>query len=282
MMVSGGARVAGVMGWPVHHSLSPRMHGFWLDQHAIDGAFIPFAVAPANLCDALRALPMLGIAGVSVTVPHKERVCDLVDELDPWARRVGAVNTVTVRDDGTLAGSNSDGFGFLENLRASQPDWRAATGPAVVIGAGGAARAIVAALADAGAPEICVVNRTIARAEALAVDLADDCIAVHPWEARSRVLERAALLVNATVLGMNDAPPLELPLDALPPAALVCDIVYAPLKTPLLAAAEARGNPTADGLGMLLHQGRPAFAAWFGVEPKVTPGLRAFVLGGRG
>lgn len=282
MTVTGAARVAGVMGWPVHHSLSPRLHGFWLDQHAIDGAFIPFAVPPANLREALRALPMLGITGVSVTVPHKERVSDFVDELDPWARRVGAVNTVTVRDDGTLAGSNSDGFGFLENLRASQPGWRVTTGPAVVIGAGGAARAIVAALADAGAPEIHVVNRTIARAETLADDLADECIAVHPWEARSRVLERAALLVNATVLGMKDEPPLELPLDALPPAALVCDIVYTPLRTPLLAAAEARGNPTADGLGMLLHQGRPAFAAWFGVEPEVTPELRSFVLGGRG
>ncbi len=282
MMVTGGARVAGVMGWPVHHSLSPRLHGFWLDQHAIDGVFIPFAVPPANLRDALRALPMLGIAGVSVTVPHKERVCDHVDELDPWARRVGAVNTVTVREDGTLAGSNSDGFGFLENLRASQPDWRAAIGPAVVIGAGGAARAIVAALADAGAPEIRVVNRTLARAETLADDLGDECIAVHPWEARSRVLERAALLVNATVLGMKDEPPLELRLDALPSGALVCDIVYAPLRTPLIAAAEARGNPTTDGLGMLLHQGRPAFAAWFGVEPKVTPELRSFVLGGRG
>ena len=281
MMVSGRARVAGVMGWPVHHTLSPRVHGFWLDHYGIDGAFVPFPVPPANLRDALRALPMLGMAGVSVTVPHKERVCHLVDELDPWARRVGAVNTVTVGEDGTLVGSNSDGFGFLENLRASQPDWQTATGPAVVIGAGGAARAIIAALAAAGAPEIRIVNRTIARAETLADDLGDKYIAVHPWETRSRVLEGAALLVNATVLGMTGEPPLELLLDALPPAALISDIVYAPLKTPLLAAAEARGNPTADGLGMLLHQGRPAFAAWFGVEPEVTPELRSFVVGGR-
>lgn len=276
MILSGEATLAGVMGWPVAHSLSPRLHGFWLEHYGIDGAYVPLAVGPADFADALRLLPRLGFAGVNVTVPHKEAALAAVDSVDAEARRVGAVNTVIVGADGTLIGRNTDGFGFLESLRAGVPGWSAGRGPAVVIGAGGAARAISAALADGGAPEVRVVNRTAARATALAEHIGGTVTALS-WEHRAAALADAALLVNATTLGMAGAPPLELDLAALPAPAVVADIVYAPLETPLLAAAAARGNPTVDGLGMLLHQARPGFAAWFGREPEVTAEVRAFV-----
>lgn len=277
MTVTGAARLAGVMGWPVAHSRSPALHGFWLEEHRIDGAYVPLPVRPENLRRALQALPLLGFAGCNLTIPHKETALDLMDELDPSARRAGAVNTVVADRNGRLAGSNTDGFGFCEALKAGAAGWSAARGPAVVIGAGGAARAVVAALIDAGAPEIRLVNRTPARAMALAKELRGPVHGV-PWDDRAAALEGAALLVNATSLGMEGQPSLELPLDRLPAGAVVNDIVYAPLETPLLAAARARGNATVDGLDMLLHQARPGFAAWFGVMPEVTPGLRQAVL----
>ena len=277
MTAAAGTRLAGVMGWPVAHSRSPALHGFWLAAYGIDGAYVRLAVRPENLTRALKALPLLGFAGCNLTLPHKEAALAAVDEIDPAARAVGAVNTVIVRADGSLEGRNTDGYGFLENLRAGAPQWRAAAGPAVILGAGGAARAITAALIAAGVPEIRLVNRTPARAAALAKALKGN-LRGFSWEDRGKALAGAALLVNATSLGMVGQPALDLSLEALPLPAIVNDIVYAPLETPLLAAARRRGHPAVDGLGMLLHQARPGFAAWFGQEPEVTPALRQAML----
>ena len=279
--LSGKAKLAGVMGWPIGHSLSPSLHGYWLRQYAVDGAYVPLAVRREDFAGAVRMLPRLGFAGANVTVPHKEAVLAAVDEAAGEARRIGAVNTIVVRADGSLMGWNSDGFGFMENLKAGLAEWNPGLGPAVVLGAGGAARAVCAALVDGGVPELRLVNRTAARAEALAADIGGP-IEVVSWAERESALDGARLLTNTTTLGMAGNPPLDLALDLLPPEAAVTDIVYAPLRTPLLVAAAARGNPTVDGLGMLLHQARPGFAAWFGVEPEVTDEMRAFVLAGMG
>lgn len=276
MIPSGKAKLAGVMGWPVGHSSSPRLHGYWLEHYGIDGAYVPLGVEPANFERVLRLLPLLGFVGVNVTVPHKEAALAAVDVAEPLAQRIGAVNTVIVRRDGGLEGRNSDAYGFLENIKTAVPGWDAASGPAVVLGAGGAARAVCAALVDGGAPEVRVVNRTAARAEALAAAIGGPC-RVLPWSERCGVLDGAVLLVNATTLGMTGQPPLDLDLDRLPRAAVVNDVVYAPLETALLKMAARRGNRTVDGLGMLLHQARPGFKAWFGVEPEVTSALRAFL-----
>ncbi|CAA7622837.1 Shikimate dehydrogenase [Magnetospirillum sp. LM-5] len=277
MTLSGKARLAGVIGWPVGHSRSPRLHGFWLKQLGIDGAYVPLAVKPEDFAAALDALPKLGFRGANVTVPHKEMALALVDHVEPLAARIGAVNTLVVRDDGTIEGRNTDAFGFLENLRRGAPDWRAENGPAVVLGAGGAARAVVAALVDAGVPEIRLLNRGLARAEQLAADIGGP---VRPldWQVRADALDGAGLLVNTTVLGMNGQPPLDIDLAALPDSAVVNDIVYAPLMTDLLNAAALRGNPIVDGIGMLLWQAVPGFEAWFGARPTVTDELRAYVL----
>lgn len=276
-MVTGKAKVAGVMGWPVGHSRSPRLHGYWLERYAIDGAYVPLPVTPENLAPAVRGLAALGFAGANLTIPHKEAVMPLLDAVDETARRIGAVNTIVVGPDGELAGSNTDAYGFIENLRAGAPAWRAVSGPAVIIGAGGAAKAVAVALADAGVPDIRIVNRTEARARALAEAIGASTVA---WEARRAALDGAALVVNASALGMTGQPPLDLDLSPLPESAVVNDIVYAPLETPLLAAARARGNPVVDGIGMLLHQGRPGFRAWFGVDPAVDDALRDHVLDG--
>jgi shikimate dehydrogenase len=277
MRISGKTRLAGIMGWPVGHSRSPLLHCHWLAHHRIDGAYVPLPVTPENLGQALRSLPALGFAGVNLTLPHKESALGHLDRIDDMGRRIGAVNTVVVAPDGSILGSNTDGFGFLANLQAGAPEWRAPTGPAVVIGAGGAARAVCAALVDAGAPEIRIVNRTGARAVALARDMGPGCT-VADWSARAAVLAGASLLVNATSLGMTGEDALDLVLDRLPLSAVVNDIVYIPLETPLLAAARARGHTVVDGLGMLLHQGRPGFRAWFGAEPAVTDALRREML----
>jgi shikimate dehydrogenase len=276
---SGKARVAGVMGWPVGHSRSPRLHGHWLAEHGIDGAYVPLPVAVERLPDAVRGLVALGLRGCNVTVPHKEAVIPLLDRIDATARATGAVNTIVVAPDGTLSGTNTDVFGFAENLRDGAPGWRAAGTVAVVVGAGGAARAVAWALREAGAADVRVVNRTPGRAERLAADIGGPVRSVL-WAEREAALDGAGLLVNTTTQGMEGQPALDLRLDALPRTALVNDIVYVPLTTPLLAEAARRGNPTVDGLGMLLHQARPGFAAWFGVEPTVTPALRRAVLDG--
>ncbi|OAN50339.1 shikimate dehydrogenase [Paramagnetospirillum marisnigri] len=276
-MISGKAKLAGVMGWPVSHSRSPRLHGFWLQSLGIDGAYVPLAVAPDDLATALHALPRLGFRGCNLTVPHKEAALGLVHEVEPLARRIGAINTIMVEDDGRLIGRNTDAFGFLENLRRGAPGWAPPAGPAVVIGAGGAARAVVAALSDAGVPEIHLANRGRDRAEKLAADLGGP-VTVVDWNRRGLALDGAALLVNTTTLGMTGQPALDLDLSAMPVTAVVNDIVYAPLETELLARAKARGNPVVDGLGMLLWQAVPGFEAWFGTRPQVNDALRDFVL----
>ena len=277
--LTGKSRIAGVFGWPVDHSRSPRLHGYWLREFGIDGAYIPFATHPSKLEQGIRALPALGFRGGNITLPHKERALSLVDEATTLARRIGAINMLVVRDDGTILGDNSDGFGFIANLQQFQPDWRGAAGPAILLGAGGAARAIVVALLDAGVPEIRLINRTTRRAEEIA-EAVGGPIKVLPWDARADALKDAALLVNSTNLGMAGQAPLELDLRNLPKEAVVYDIVYVPLMTELLKAAQQRGNKIVDGIGMLLHQGRPGFKIWFGQDPQVTPELRAFVLGG--
>jgi shikimate dehydrogenase len=268
--------LAGVMGCPVMHSRSPKLHNYWLTQHELAGAYLPLPVAPERLGAALRALPALGFAGCNLTIPHKQPALDLVDHLDPLARRIGAVNCVVVRPDGSLAGYNYDAFGYVESLRDVQPQWRADLGPIAVVGAGGAARAVLVALIEQGAREIRLVNRTLARARELAQELGRP-IAPIPWERREDALKGAVMLVNTTDQGMIGEPALPLALDLLPMGALVSDIVYIPRETPLLAAARKRGNPTVNGLGMLLHQARPAFRAWFGIMPEVTPELRAMM-----
>lgn len=282
--ISGKAVLAGVFGWPVGHSQSPRLHGYWLDRYKIDGAYLPLATNPENFEEALRALPKLGFAGANVTVPHKEQALKLVDHLDQGAEVIGAVNTLVVQPDGSLAGTNTDAFGFIENLKTQAPMWQANQGPAMVLGAGGAARAVIFALIQAGTSEIRLTNRTAERAEQLAAEFSTLAgkISVVAWDERDQALASVGTLVNTTTLGMSGKGELTLPLDDLPAAALVTDIVYTPLLTPLLKSAESRGNTVVDGLGMLLHQARPGFEAWFGVAPDVTPELRDYVLAGMG
>lgn len=279
MKITGTTRLAGIMGWPVAHSRSPLLHGFWLEALGIDGAYVPLSVPPEGLHQALKALPVLGFRGCNLTIPHKEAALSAVDRVDPIARRIGAVNTIVVAPDGTLDASNTDTFGFREALREAVPDWRPGVGPAVILGSGGSARAVCAVLAEAGVEEIRLVNRTRPRAERLAHDLAmaRTRIAVHAWSETGTALVDAGLLVNTTSLGMSGEPPLDLDLGPLPRRAVVVDIVYVPLETPLLAAARVRGNFVVDGLDMLLHQGRPGFEAWFGQAVTVTPELRAAV-----
>jgi shikimate dehydrogenase len=273
---AGSLRVAGVMGWPIGHSRSPKLHGHWLAEHGIAGAYLPLAVRPERLEEAVRGLVALGFAGSNVTIPHKSAVLPLLDSVTPTARRIGAVNCITVAADGALLGANHDGYGYLASLAEARPNWRSDAGPAVAIGAGGGARAVIVGLAEAGAPEIRLVNRTAERAERLAAEFGAPVRAVA-WEERHAALEGAALLVNTTSQGMVGEAPLDLDLASLPRNALVSDIVYIPLETPLLAAARARGNPTVNGLGMLLHQAVPAFESWFGVRPRVTPALRRMI-----
>jgi len=269
---------AGVIGWPVDHSRSPKLHGFWLQQHGLSGRYDKLPVPPEDLASFLADLPKEpGFRGVNVTIPHKTAVLEHLHEIDPVAQRIGAVNTIVVRD-GMLWGTNTDGFGFLENLKVGAPvGWQAEAAPAVVLGAGGGARAILVALLDAGVPELRLLNRSLDKAEALAAEFGPK-VRVTDWEERSGALSGAGLLVNTTSLGMSGQPALDLALNDLPVTALVNDIVYSPLETDLLARARARGNPVVDGLGMLLHQGRPGFEAWFGPAPHVTSELRAAVL----
>jgi shikimate dehydrogenase len=270
--------LAGVMGWPVMHSRSPKLHNYWFARHGLAGTYVPLAIPPEGLGAALRALPALGFAGCNLTIPHKETALATVDEIDETARRIGAISCVTVREDGSLFGTNNDCYGFIENLLEAWPGWRAEAGPATVIGAGGAARAVVYALAGRGAREIRLVNRTFERAVTLARAVGGPITTLR-WEDRHAALEGASLLVNTTSQGMVGNPPLDLSLERLPRAADVCDVVYIPGATPLLAAARARGHRTVNGLGMLLHQGRPAWQSWFGIDPQVTRELREMIEG---
>lgn len=265
--------LAGVMGWPVSHSRSPTLHNFWIKQYGLTGAYVLLPVEPGHLPAALKGLSALGFAGCNVTIPHKVAAMQLVDRVDPMARRMGAINTIVVEKDGRLSGFNNDGFGYIQSLLDAQPDWRADAGPIMVLGAGGAARAVVLSLADRGAKEIRLLNRSLQKAQDLAREFGAPVRAI-PWEERHEALADVALLVNTTNQGMAGQSPLDLSLDRLPKHALVSDVIYIPMETPLLAAARQRGNPTVNGLGMLLNQARPAFKAWFGVMPEITPELR--------
>lgn len=269
-------KVAGVMGWPVAQSRSPKLHGYWLDKYNIPGSYILLPVRPDNLKDAIGGLRAFGFAGCNVTIPHKIAVMDLVDRVEPLAKRIGAVNLIVAEPDGSLSAYNKDGYGFIQCLKDAKPDWRADAGPIVVLGAGGGSRAAVVSMADEGAREIRLVNRTASKAETIA-QAAGPQVKVYPWDKRSEALDGAATLVNCTSLGMVGQPPLDIALDALPKTALVSDIIYNPLETALLAAARKRGNITVNGLGMLLNQARPAFKAWFGVMPEITPDLRTSI-----
>ncbi|MBS28200.1 MAG: shikimate dehydrogenase [Alphaproteobacteria bacterium] len=275
---------AGVMGWPIAHSLSPHLHGHWLSRYEIAGSYEALPVEPDDLAAVLGALHNDGFRGVNLTVPHKEAALDMVDRLDDMARRIGAVNTIVVDDDGALSATNTDAFGLIENIRAMAPDRTAGVfggRPAVILGAGGAARAAVVGLADLGVTELRVINRTVARAEALAGIAGPARLSAVGWDGAPGALADAGLLVNTSTLGMDGQPPLDLDLEALPDDAVVNDIVYAPLETGLLVRARARGNHVVDGLGMLLHQARGGFRAWFGVDPEVDEELRQAVLRAR-
>ncbi len=273
------AALAGVMGWPIAHSRSPRLHGHWLRRYGVDGHYVPLGVRPEDFAAALAALPRLGFRGVNVTIPHKERALALAGSVSERAALIGAANTLTFGEGGAVHADNTDGYGFLANLRQGAPGWTAAAGPALVLGAGGAARGVVAALLSDGAPEIRIANRTRDRAVALR-DHFGERVAVVDWAGAEEAVAGAATIVNTTSLGMHGGTASPLRLDAALDTALVTDIVYTPLVTPLLARAAARGLATVDGLGMLLHQAAPGFEAWFGVRPEVDADLRAAVLGG--
>lgn len=269
---------AGVCGYPIAQSKSPILFRHWFEIHGIAGQYVPLLVAPEDFETALRTLPKLGFRGTNVTIPHKEAALALADEVSEAAGAIGAANTITFSVEGQIHADNTDGFGFLENLRAGAPDWDPASAPALLLGAGGAARAAIHALLAAGCPEVRLTNRTRARADDLAAHFGP-MVTVVDWAERSAAADGAGLIANSTSLGMTGQPPLEMALDFAPSTAVVTDMVYNPLETDLLAVARARQLRTVDGLGMLLHQARPGFRRWFGQEAQVTPALRAACLG---
>jgi len=270
-ILTGKARLAGITGWPVSHSRSPRLHGFWLERHGIDAAYVPLPIKPDDFPAAIRGLMLAGFAGVNVTIPHKLAAFAICDTVDESAERAGAVNLL-IFENGRITGCNTDGLGFLGNLRAHGVN--PAAGPALVLGAGGGARAIVAVLLQLGIP-VTIANRTREKAEELAALLPG--LNVIDWDDRDSALPGQSLLVNCTSLGMGNNPPLEIDLDRATPGLAVADIVYVPMETPLLAAASARGFRVVGGLGMLMHQAVPAFQAWFGIVPVVDDELIRFV-----
>lgn len=274
--IRGTTRWAGVMGWPVTHSKSPLIHNYWCVKYGVDAVYLPLPVSPESLSVVIPALAKMGCAGVNLTIPHKELVLPLAGQLDSFAKKIGAVNTLVIKD-GALLGYNTDAYGFWQNLESSVNGIK--RGAAFVVGAGGAARAVVAALDDAGFAPIYIMNRT--REKAAALRSISPQVRAVDWSNRPSELKDCCLLVNTTSLGMQGQPPLELALDALPADALVTDIVYTPLQTPLLQAAGAQGLRVVDGLGMLLYQAQKAFELWFGILPDVTEKLRAIVLGER-
>lgn len=269
--------LAGVIGWPIGHSLSPRLHGHWLRRYRIAGHYIPIALAPEEFEAGLLSLPRLGFRGVNVTIPHKEAALALASEATDRAREIGAANTLTFGADGAIHADNTDGYGFVENLRQSVPGWDAGAGPALVLGSGGSARAVISALLAGGAPEVWIANRNTGRAEGLTAHFGARTRVV-PWADASRVAAGAATIVNTTPVGMgDDSVPID--LGSAGPATLVADIVYGTSATPFVAAARALGLTAVDGLGMLLHQGVPGFERWFGRRPEVDAELRAAVSG---
>ncbi len=271
--------LAGVIGSPVAHSKSPRLHGHWLKSYGIQGYYIPMDIAQADLRDVIAALPKAGFVGVNVTIPHKETVLALADVVTDRAALIGAANTLIFRKDGRIHADNTDGYGFIANLRQNAPGWVPTAGPAAVIGAGGAARAVIASLIEVGVPEIRLANRTRTRAEALRQEFGAKVV-VHDWVQAGNMLDGATTVVNTSSLGMIGKPEFRVPLDALSPSAVVTDLVYTPLRTRLLDEAAEIGCVTVDGLGMLIHQAAPAFERWFGVRPEVDQAVRDAVLAG--
>lgn len=271
--------LAGVIGSPVAHSKSPRLHGHWLKSYGIQGYYIPMDIAQADLRDVIAALPKAGFVGVNVTIPHKETVLALADVVTDRAALIGAANTLIFRKDGRIHADNTDGYGFIANLRQNAPGWVPTAGPAAVIGAGGAARAVIASLIEVGVPEIRLANRTRTRAEALRQEFGAKVV-VHDWVQAGNMLDGATTVVNTSSLGMVGKPEFRVPLDALSPSAVVTDLVYTPLRTRLLDEAAEIGCVTVDGLGMLIHQAAPAFERWFGVRPEVDQAVRDAVLAG--
>ena len=269
--------LAGVIGSPIAHSKSPQLHRHWLKTYGIPGYYIPMDVTAENLREVVTTLPKAGFVGVNITVPHKEKVMEIADLITDRAILIGAANTLIFRKDGKIHADNTDGYGFVENLRQGAPNWNPKAGPAAVLGAGGAARAVVASLLDVGVPEILISNRTRIRADALQQDFGKR-LKVVDWVQAGNMLEEAVTVVNTTSLGMIGKPELRVPLDGLRPGAIVTDLVYAPLQTRLLRVAEEMGCVTVDGLGMLLHQAVPAFERWFGVRPTVDAAARAAAL----
>ncbi|WP_299728403.1 shikimate dehydrogenase [uncultured Tateyamaria sp.] len=269
--------LAGVIGSPISHSKSPQLHRHWLKTYGIPGDYIPMDVATHDLKQVLQALPKAGFVGVNITIPHKEAVLEIADLVTDRATLIGAANTLIFRKDGKIHADNTDGYGFIENLKSGAPNWNPTSGPAAVLGAGGAARAVIASLLDAGVPEILLTNRTRVRAEKLADDFGKR-LTIVDWVQAGNILEESALVVNTTSLGMIGKAAMRVPLDGLRRGSVVTDLVYTPLKTDLLAAAEAAGCVTVDGLGMLLHQAVPAFERWFGQRPEVDSLTRAAAL----
>ncbi len=269
--------LAGVIGSPIAQSKSPQLHGHWLKTYGIAGHYIPMDVTSDNLADVIRMLPKMGFVGVNVTAPHKEAVLAIADLVTDRAILIGAANTLIFRKDGKIHADNTDGYGFLENLKTGAPGWQPKVGPAAILGAGGAARAVIASLIDAGVPEVFLSNRTRVRAEKLKSDFGSR-VRVFDWVQAGNMLEHAALAVNTTSLGMIGKSELRVPLDGLRPQTFVTDLVYAPLKTNFLETAEQMGCVTVDGLGMLLHQAVPGFERWFGTRPTVDRATRAAAL----
>lgn len=269
--------LAGVIGSPIAHSKSPQLHRHWLKSHGLAGHYIPMDVSPEDLETVLHTLPKMGFVGVNITIPHKEAVMKIADLVTDRATLIGAANTLSFSRDGKIHADNTDGYGFLENLKAGAPQWDPTSGPAAIFGAGGAARAVIASLLDAGVSEIFLSNRTRVRADALNKEFGSR-VRVYDWVQAGNMIDDASLLVNTTSLGMIGKGELRVPLDGLRKQTVVTDLVYAPLKTKLLATAETCGCVTVDGLGMLLHQAVPAFERWFGRRPEVDRATRAAVL----
>ncbi|NHF72939.1 shikimate dehydrogenase [Paracoccus xiamenensis] len=271
------APLAGVIGWPIAHSRSPLLHGHWLQRYGLAGHYIPIPVRPENLAEVLRTLPRMGFVGVNVTIPHKEAVLQIADIVTDRAALIGAANTLIFREDGKIHADNTDGYGFIANLTQNAPDWCPDRGAAAVIGAGGAARAVVASLLESGVPELRITNRTKLRADQIKNEFGAKVV-VYDWAQAGNMLEGATTVVNATSMGMTGKPALRVPLDALSPGTLVTDLVYTPLMTDFLLEAQSRGCQVVDGLGMLLHQAAPGFERWFGRRPEVDEALRQAVL----
>lgn len=269
--------LAGVIGAPIAHSRSPRLHGHWLRTHGLPGHYVPLEIAAENFEAALRILPKLGFVGVNVTIPYKEKVIEIADLVSDRATLIGAANTIIFRADGRIHADNTDGYGFIENLKQGAPEWDPKAGPAVVLGAGGAARAVIASLLELGAPEIRLTNRTRVRADALRTEFGSR-ITVVEWVQAGNVLDDAALVVNSTSLGMVGKPEMRVPLDGLRKGTVVTDLVYTPLETRLLKTAREHGCTCVDGLGMLIHQAVPGFERWFGQRPVIDEATRAAIL----